>query len=93
MQCNRFLALDFGGLQTEEDLLLQALGRRDGVEATIKKSDGDAKLMLLAYLAARFVKHSRAAQRFAKRVLDHILGWDFVDEIDSHIFALNSKDS
>jgi hypothetical protein len=93
MQCNRFLALDFSGLQADEEWLLDALARREGVKTTVQKADADTRLLLLAYLAARFVTHSRAAQRFARRVLDRICGWDFVAELDSRVLVSKREDN
>jgi hypothetical protein len=92
MCVNDFLAHDFSGLLQEEGLVLKVMTTDDAIQATLAKSDLNPQLLILAYLAARFVNHSRAAQRFAKRVLSQVSGLDFVAEIDAHVFVSTKKD-
>lgn len=53
----------------------------------ISRTEGALKLDLLAYLSLRFVTHSRAARRFAVKILDGRSEADFIAEYDALIFS------
>ncbi|MCZ8334684.1 MAG: VIT domain-containing protein [Rhodobacteraceae bacterium] len=85
-QANRFLSLAFDGLLVSEQA---ALGRlvRQVLALAFSRSEHALKLDLLAYLSLRFVTHSRAARRFAVKVLDGRSEAAFIAEYDALIFS------
>ena len=85
-QANRFLSLAFDGLLVSEETALVQLVQHVLVSA-ISRTEGDLKLDLLAYMSLRFVTHSRAARRFAVKVLDGRSEAEFIAEYDALIFS------
>lgn len=85
-EANRFLSLEFDGLMTSEERELEQLVRHL-LASAVSRNEGALKLDLLAYLSLRFVTHSRAAQRFAVKVLDGRSEAAFIAEYDALIFA------
>ena len=90
-QSNRFLSLDFSGLLPEEAAFLDALSADEAVAEVVQKAALNPKLILLSWLAKRFVTHSRAATRFANKVFGQISGQDLISEIENKMIALNEK--
>lgn len=90
-QSNRFLSGDFTGLLPEEEAYLDALTADEAIADTVQKVPLNPKLILLSWLARRFVTHSRAAERFANKVLDQITGCDITAKIEIQIIALNTE--
>jgi hypothetical protein len=85
-QANRFLSLTFDGLLNSEEVALDQLVRHLSAHA-VSRTDGALKLDLLAFLSLRFVTHSRAARRFAIKVLDGRSETAFIAEYDALIFS------
>lgn len=85
-QANRFLSLGFDGLlKSEETALVQLV--QHVLDRAVSRTEGAVKLDLLAYLSLRFVTHSRAARRFAAKVLDGRSEAAFIAEYDALIFS------
>ena len=82
-QVNRFLNKDFGGLREEEAKALDDLVAHPALAPVFAATDLSPKLVLLAWLAWRFVDHSHAAKRFARRVTGLMPGRNLIDEIDA----------
>jgi hypothetical protein len=85
-QANRFLSLAFDGLLVSEQTALKRLVQHVLALASSRSEDA-LKLDLLAYLSLRFVTHSRAARRFAVKVLDGRSEAAFIAEYDALIFS------
>jgi hypothetical protein len=90
-QSNRFLSCDFGGLLPEEAAFLDALSSDEAIADALQKAGLNPKLILLSWLARRFVTHSRAATRFASKVLGQTSGRDLISVIENEIIALNGS--
>lgn len=84
-QVNKFLSGDFSGLLAEEAAILAAIEAHAGVAAILAVTPQPSKQLLLACLAKHFVTHSRAAQRFATKVLNPLGGRDIANEIFNQI--------
>ena len=85
-QANHFLSLAFEGLlKSEETAIVQLV--RHVLALAVSRTEDALKLDLLAYLSLRFVTHSRAARRFAAKVLDGRSEAAFVAEYDALIFS------
>ena len=84
-QVNRFLSGDFSGLLAEEAAALEALAAHAGIAAVLVATSQPPKQLLLACLAKQFVTHSRAAQRFAIKVLSPLGGRDIASEFFDQI--------
>ena len=85
-QVNRLLACDFDGLQDEEAEVLNKLVTHPALAPVFAGTNLHPKLVLLAWLAWRYVDHSRAARRFTKRVMDLMAGISMIEEIDAVLF-------
>ncbi|WRH63786.1 MAG: VIT domain-containing protein [Fuscovulum sp.] len=85
-QANRFLSLAFDGLLVSEQTALERLVQHVLALASSRSEDA-LKLDLLAYLSLRFVTHSRAARRFAVKVLNGRSEAAFIAEYDALIFS------
>jgi hypothetical protein len=57
----------------------------------LKNTPLPEKLVLLAWLAQRFVTHSRAAHRLASKVFGQITDGNIAAEIERQVEALNAK--
>ena len=85
-QANRFLSLAFDGLLVSEQTALERLVQHV-LALAFSRSEDALKRDLLAYLSLRFVTHSRAARRFAVKVLDGRSEAAFIAEYDALIFS------
>lgn len=85
-QANRFLSLAFDGLLVSEQTALERLVQHV-LALAFSRSEEALKRDLLAYLSLRFVTHSRAARRFAVKVLDGRSEAAFIAEYDALIFS------
>lgn len=85
-QANRFLSLAFDGLLVSEQTALERLVQHV-LALAFSRSEDALKRDLLAYLSLRFVTHSRAARRFAVKVLDGRSEAAFIAEYDAMIFS------
>lgn len=85
-QANSFLSLALDGLLEIEETALEQLVQHVMALAVSRTQDA-LKLDLLAYLSLRFVTHSRAARRFAVKVLDGRSEAAFIAEYDALIFS------
>jgi len=90
-QINRFLAYDFSGLMPNEEAVIRALVEREAVALIVAKTTINPRILMLAWLADRFVTHSRAAHRFANKVLGQIEDQGIIAEIDGQTIGLNAK--
>ncbi len=80
-QINHFLSGDLSGLLSEEANTLDALAEHASIAPILARTSLPPKLLLLAWLAKQFVAHSRAAQRFAAKVLGQVSDRDVSQEI------------
>ena len=85
-EINRFLSRDFSGLLEEEAALLNTIATDPVLAPVLARTGLDPKLVLLAWLSAHYVTHSRAAARFTKRVMDQLPNRNPFAEIDEVFF-------
>jgi hypothetical protein len=85
-EINRFLSGDFSGLLEEEAALLNTIANDPALAPVLARTGLDPRLVLLAWLSAHYVTHSRAAGRFTKRVMDQLPGRNPFAEIDEVFF-------
>ncbi len=90
-QVNRVLSGDFTGLMLPERGILDIFASDEVIAGVLKNTPLPEKLVLLAWLAQRFVTHSRAAHRLASKVFGQITDGNFAAEIERQIEALKAK--
>lgn len=88
IQVNRFLEGDFDGLMRNEAFVLDTLARNEELAAVLRNVSLPPIIVLLAWLAMRFVTHSRAAKRFATKALGQNAYGDLASEIEAAIADL-----